>query len=104
MAKRIEYHGIRVNEWTHARDCDLEPRQMRAAVSAFNDRFGTDDKHKYYILSGKAGYMLTKDMKKIREAIERDHAIAVVRMGQIGNRKRNLEYRENCMRHGVKHG
>jgi hypothetical protein len=46
MAKKIEFHGIRVNEWTPARECDLEPRRMREAVAAFNDAFGKDENHK----------------------------------------------------------
>ena len=103
MAKRIEFFGIRVNEWTLARDCELEPRQMRHAVSAFNDAFGIDENHKYYILSGNRGYMLTQDLRKIRKAIERDQGIAVDRINQLRNRMNRLVHRENCIRHGVKH-
>ena len=103
MTKKIEFHGIRVNEWTPARECDLEPRRMREAVAAFNDAFGKDENHKYYILSGMQGYTLTKDLRQIREAIARDYSIAVDRMNQIRNRMERLEYRENCKRHGVKH-
>ena len=103
MAKRMEFFGIRVNEWTLARDCELDPRQMRHEVSAFNDAFGTDENHKYYILSGQQGYMLTKDLRKIREQIKRDQAIAAGRMAQIRKRMNRLELRENYIRHGVKH-
>ena len=58
--KNITFHGIVTYEWRHARDLDLEPREIRRAVSEFNDKFGTDRNHRYYIISGQKGYKLTK--------------------------------------------
>lgn len=100
MTKRIEFHGIHVNEWTPAKDCDLAPRTLRAAVSDFNDHFGLDEKHRYYIISGVGGYMLTRDLKEIRKHIERDERMARRQMKRIGKRKGNLENLEFRLKHG----
>ena len=103
MTRRIEFHGIRVNQWKPTRDCDLEPRRMREAVAMFNDNFGIDENHKYYIIASNKGYMLTGDLKKIRASIEHDHKIARDRLIQVNKRKKRLIYREKCRLHGVKH-
>ena len=100
MTKRIEFHGIRVNEWTPAKECELAPRQLREAVTKFNDRFGMDNNHRYYIISSVSGYKLTRDLKEIRSAIEHDERIARRQINRIRKRKSNLENYEYKVKHG----
>lgn len=99
MAK-LNYFGIIPNEWTSAKDCELEARAMRHKVSEFNDLYGTDENHKYYIVSSMSGYKLTRNLKEIREAIERDERLAKKRFGTISRRKRMLERAEISRAHG----
>ncbi len=96
----MEFHGIKVGEWTPASETDLTARAIRLEVSKFNDDFGMDDKHKFYIVSGMQGYKLTKDLKEIRAAIEHDEKMARRQIRKIGKRKSNLENMEYRKKHG----
>ncbi len=98
---KLEYYGIKIGEWTQARDCELNARAMRLRVAEFNDLYGTDNNHKYYIVSSMHGYKLTRDLKEIREQIEHDEILAKRRIGQINKRKRRLEKNEILKRYGA---
>lgn len=97
---RLTYYGIKIGEWTPAKDCELDARSMRHRVSEFNDLYGSDENHRYYIISGMNGYMLTRNLKEIRKQIEHDEAIAKRRIGVISDRKKNLERFETLRAHG----
>lgn len=98
----MEFFGIKAGEWTPAADTELDSRTIRRMVSEFNDTFGMDDKHKYYILSSMAGYRLTCNLKEIRAAIEHDEKIARAQLWRIGKHKGNLENMEYWKKHGKK--
>lgn len=89
--KNITYHGIVTYEWRHARDLDLEPRQIRRAVSEFNDKFGTDRNHRYYIISGQKGYKLTKNKKEIAKAIGDTESRIMKELNRINQHWRNFD-------------
>ena len=89
--KNITFHGIVAYEWRHARDLDLEPRQIRRAVSEFNDKFGTDRDHRYYIISGQNGYKLTKNKKEIALAIGGAESRIMKELERIGQHRRNFD-------------
>ena len=99
MSKKLSFHGITQN-WTLAEWCDCSPRMLRAYVQAFNDKFGSDKNHSFYIVSSSKGYKLTRNRKEIAEAIERDEAIARRRMARIQKRKRGLKKLNNHALHG----
>ena len=102
MSAKLKYYGIKVGEWTPARDCELNARAMRFRVTEFNDAYGTDDNHKYYIVSGMAGYKLTRNLKEIRKQIEHDERLAKGRLKVFSERKRRLERFEKLKAHGGK--
>ena len=91
MKGKITFHGIVTYEWRHARDLDLEPREIRRVVSQFNDKFGTDNNHRYYIISGQQGYRLTRNKKEIEKAIERAEKLVREDMKRISTRRRNFD-------------
>ena len=88
--KNITFHGIVTYEWRHARDLDLEPREIRRAVSQFNDKFGTDREHRYYIISGQNGYKLTKSKKEIALAIGYAESRIIKELKRINQHWRNF--------------
>ena len=88
--KNITFHGIVTYEWRHARDLDLEPREIRRAVSQFNDKFGTDSEHRYYIISGQNGYKLTKSKKEIALAIGYAESRIIKELKRINQHWRNF--------------
>lgn len=93
------YYGVRFGVWTPARNCTLEPREMRRVVSEFNDTFGNDNNRTAYIVSGMKGYKLTRDLKEIRAQIEHDIAAIHCRSDVVYERRRKLERLERVMRH-----
>ena len=99
MSKKLSFHGITQN-WTLAEWCDCSPRMLRAYVQAFNDKFGSDKNHSFYIVSSSKGYKLTRNRKEITEAIEHDEAIARRRMARIRKRKRGLKKLNMVALHG----
>ena len=90
MAKK-EFLGIVPGEWRHASDLRAEARTIRANVSKFNDAYGTDEKHRDYILSGNQGYRMTRKLDEIEEQLEKDHMAAIYRLIQIEDRMKNLK-------------
>ena len=96
----LKYYGIRVNEWTPARMCELNAREMRRKVTEFNDRYGIDANHTYYIVSGMHGYKLTRNLKEIRAQIEHDERLAKRELETVSNRRKNLERMEKARRFG----
>lgn len=100
MRKRKEFLGIVPGEWRHAVDLRAEARDIRRNVSEFNDRYGTDADHLDYILSGKDGYRMTRNLKEIEKAIDRDYALAIRRLNEIQKRKEHLDQVINAKRHG----
>ena len=89
--KNITYHGIVTYEWRHARDLDLEPRQIRRVVSEFNDKFGTDRNHRYYIVSCQKGYKLTKNKREIAKAIGDTESRIMKELKRINQHWRNFD-------------
>lgn len=100
MTKRIEFYGINTREWKHAAETGIEPRTLRHMVSKFNDEFGTGADMKYYILSGKQGYRMTRKLDEIDEQIMRDYKRARKEMKRITNRKTNLEHMRELKAYG----
>lgn len=98
MAK-LTYYGIGT-DWKPARKCELEPRAMRRVVTQFNDSYGIDNNHVYYIVSGMKGYKLTRNLKEIREQIEHDEDLAKRELETVLKRRRKLERFEKRRRHG----
>ena len=80
--------GITEGRWTFASEITDQPRALKALVRNFNNHFGEDEKHTYYILSGSKGYRLTKDRHEIFEAIGREERITKTRWRQAYCRKR----------------
>ena len=97
---KLNYFGIKIGEWTPAKDCELDARSMRHRVTEFNDLYGSDDNHKYYIVSSMAGYKLTRNLKEIREQIAHDESLAKKKLATIANRRHNLERFEKLRAHG----
>ena len=92
--------GIVSGRWKNASDLHVPARIVRYKVSDFNNRFGTDEKHSDYILSGQKGYRMTKDLDEIQEAIDRDRCHAIKRLQEINERQHNLDHVKNEIRHG----
>ena len=100
MKKRKEFMGIVPGEWRHAENLRAASRTIRQNVSDFNNKYGTDPDHLDYILSGKQGYRMTRDLDEIEEAIDRDHDLALKRLEEICNRRDHLYQVKNAKRHG----
>lgn len=95
----LTYYGIKYGEWIQARDCELKPREMRKKVSEFNDMYGIDNNHTLYIVSGRNGYKLTRNLKEIREQIEHDERLAKKELFIVLKRRRKLERFETIKAH-----
>lgn len=100
MANKLTYYGISIGEWTPAKECELAARAMRHKITEFNDLYGSDENHKYYIVSSVSGYKLTRNLKEIRSQIEHDERLAKRRLGVISKRRKNLERFEMLKAHG----
>lgn len=95
----LNYFGIKCDEWIPAKECDLKPREMRKKVSEFNDLYGIDNNHIYYIVSGRYGYKLTRNLKEIRDQIEHDERLAKKELFVVLKRRRKLERFETIKAH-----
>lgn len=71
----MKIFGITDKRWTFASEITDQPRTLKAKVRAYNNAFGTDEDHQYYILSGALGYRLTKDREEIFNAIDRKSVV-----------------------------
>ena len=95
----LNYYGIKYGEWIPAKECELEPRAMRKKVSDFNDMYGIDNEHNLYIVSGRHGYKLTRNLKEIRDQIEHDERLAKKELFVVLKRRRKLERFETIKAH-----
>lgn len=82
--------GITEN-WQTASVLTEHPRQLKALVRKYNDRFGTDAEHQTYIVSGSWGYKQTTDKDEIMESIKKEERLARTRFHQASMRKKKVQ-------------
>lgn len=75
-------------EWKFAREITDRPRTLKAQVRAYNDRFGLDEDHQTYIVSGSFGYKQTVDKDEIMKSIEKEERLARIRHRQASRRRK----------------
>jgi hypothetical protein len=83
-----EVFGIVKSRWKTAAEITCKPRTLKARVRAFNDKFGTDEEHNIYIISGNLGYRLTNDKQEILDSIAHEEKLAKIRFRQASRRKK----------------
>lgn len=88
--KEIEIFGITEN-WKRSYEITDRPRHLKMLVREYNDRFGTDDEHEYYIISGSFGYRLTQDKEEIMNSIKKEERLARIRFRQASRRRKKVE-------------
>ena len=86
-----EVFGITTAEWRTASMITDQPRALKMQVREFNDHFGEDDEHQYYIVSGSFGYRLTTDKDEIMASIEKEERLAKIRFKQASDRRKHVE-------------
>jgi hypothetical protein len=91
MTRKKNFIGIVPGEWRHANELGMSPRMIRFNVAEFNNAFGTDEKHRDYILSGQQGYRMTCNLREIEEQIQKDHINAINRLIEIEDRLNRLK-------------
>lgn len=80
-------------EWQTADLITLRPRALKKQVREYNNEFGKDKEHQYYIISGSKGYRLTQDKGEIMASIAKEERLAKIRFKQMRRRlKRAEEY------------
>ena len=90
IVQRPEVFGI-TTEWRTSDQITDHPRALKMQVRHYNDRFGEDEEHQYYIISGSYGYKLTQDKEEIMHSIEKEERLAKIRFKQAKTRRKNAE-------------
>jgi hypothetical protein len=89
--KKPVIFGITTDEWKKASEITLDPRGLKKLVREYNDSFGIDSVHQYYIISGSYGYKLTRDKDEIMASIAREERLAKIRFKQAKDRRKHAE-------------
>lgn len=74
--------------WQTASEITVNPRGLKMLVRNWNNKFGEDDEHNVYIVSGSNGYRLSDDMDEIMKSIEKEERLARIRLSQAHKRRR----------------
>ena len=85
----MEVFGI-TEKWQTASKITSNPRTLKAKVREYNNLFGTDDNHRYYIISGSWGYRLTTDKQEILASIDKEERLAKIRFKQMSRRRKKV--------------
>lgn len=82
---RKEVFGI-TEEWQTADLITDHPRTLKKMVRQYNNDFGKDKEHEWYIVSGSKGYRLTQDKDEILQSIHKEEKLAKIRFKQMKRR------------------
>ena len=85
-------------EWQNIKDITTDPRGLKRIVRDYNNHFGDDEEHQYYIVSGVKGYRLTQDEDEIIRSVRKEFDNANTRFEQA--RKRNGKVRDVFSKNG----
>lgn len=88
--RKMTVYGISTRKWTHADELPYPDRTLRKLVKNWNDQFGKDEEHQYYILSGVDGYKLSDDPVDITLAIDEDIRKARMALARLHKRRKRL--------------
>lgn len=94
----MEIMGITDTRWKTATQLGVsDPRALKANVQLHNMNYGKGDEPsaKWYILSGRHGYKLTKDFDEIAEDLERRKNNLKKAMKRVSNVEKQLERMRN---------
>lgn len=69
-------------EWQTAKDITTDPRGLKRMVRDYNNHFGDDEEHQFYVVSGSKGYRLTQDKDEILKSVGKEFAYANIRFKQ----------------------
>lgn len=78
-------------EWKTSSEITTDPRGLKFKVREYNNHFGEDEDHQYYIVSGSYGYRLTQDRLEISDSINKEYVLAHTRLGQAAQRRKCAE-------------
>lgn len=78
-------------EWQTSKDITTDPRGLKRLVRDYNNKFGSDEHHQYYIVSGSKGYRLTQDEEEIMKSINKEYRLARIRLKQASTRRERTE-------------
>ena len=86
----MEVFGI-TEEWRTSNEITDQPRALKKMVREYNNNFGKDKDHQWYIISGSNGYRLTQDKEEIMASIAKEERLAKIRFRQMRRRLKRAE-------------
>lgn len=88
--QKPDVFGI-TEEWQTAKYITTDPRGLKRLVREYNNGFGTDEDHQYYIVSGTKGYRLTQDKDEVMQSIAKEERLIKIRSKQAKRRRKHAQ-------------